>query len=326
MKYIIIAIFLLNNFMSNAQVADTLNFTYSKANGIGAEKGIMRRDPSDIIKENGLYYVWYSKGIISPGYDATIWYATSPDGYNWTEKGESIVKGAKKSWDEQSVFTPNILVANGKYWLFYTGIAKNFEGTNTTKANLKQLGTLKTAIGLAESDSPNGPWKKFKNPILTTSEDPSEFDSFRIDDACLITKDNKYWFYYKGRQIGKSPKQTKMGVAVATKPEGPYVKYDKNPVIHGNHEVVIYPIGKGVGALIGTTGPKHLINTLQYSEDGYNFTTTNKVINTPHAAGLYRPEAFTESEKGKLFKWGVQIGKQKKFLPFIQRFDADFKK
>lgn len=50
----------------------------------------MRRDPSDIIKVDELYYVWYSKGPIKPGYDATVWYATSPDGYEWTEQGQAF--------------------------------------------------------------------------------------------------------------------------------------------------------------------------------------------------------------------------------------------
>jgi len=36
----------------------------------------MRRDPSDVIKVGDLFYVWYSKGKIAPGYDATVWYAT----------------------------------------------------------------------------------------------------------------------------------------------------------------------------------------------------------------------------------------------------------
>ena len=96
----------------------TLEVTYSEAKGIGAEKGVMRRDPSDIIKVGDLYYVWYSKGKISPGYDATVWYATSPDGRTWTEKGMALGKGKAGTWEGASVFTPNILVAEGRYWLF----------------------------------------------------------------------------------------------------------------------------------------------------------------------------------------------------------------
>ena len=66
----------------------TVTVIHSALQGIGAEKGVMRRDPSDIIKVGDLYYVWYSKGKISPGYDATIWYATTLDGHTMAQKGE----------------------------------------------------------------------------------------------------------------------------------------------------------------------------------------------------------------------------------------------
>ena len=89
-----------------------------------------------------------------------------------------------------------------------------------------------------------------------------------MDDACLIARDGKYWFYYKGRQLGKSPRYTQMGLAIADKPEGPYVKYKGNPVIPGNHEVLVWPQGTGVTAMIGTTGPKAITRSLMYSEDG----------------------------------------------------------
>ncbi len=39
---------------------ETLKTTYSEAKGVGAEAGVMRRDPSDIIKVGDLY-VWYSR-------------------------------------------------------------------------------------------------------------------------------------------------------------------------------------------------------------------------------------------------------------------------
>ena len=71
----------------------TVTVTHSAVEGIGAETGVMRRDPSDIIKVDELYYVWYSKGKISPGYDATVWYATSTDGHKWTEEGMALAKG-----------------------------------------------------------------------------------------------------------------------------------------------------------------------------------------------------------------------------------------
>ncbi|TWU34573.1 Glycosyl hydrolases family 43 [Novipirellula aureliae] len=291
----------------------TVNVTHSELTGIGVENGVMRRDPSDVIKVGDLYYVWYSKGKISPGYDATVWYATSPDGHQWTEKGMALAKGEAGTWEGASVFTPNILVAEGRYWLFYTGTSREFgKGFNPD-----------SKIGIAVADSPDGPWERLAtNPALTNSDNPDDFDSHLTDDACLIVRDGKYWFYYKGRQLGKGPGQTQMGLAIADHPQGPYVKHESNPVIPGNHEVLVWPQGKGVAAMIGTTGPKTITNTVQYAEDGVHFHKTHDVKNGPWAGGAYRPEAFTQSGTGEMPRWGVEIGGARGQLPFIRRFDV----
>lgn len=77
-----------------------VDFTYSVA--LGHEPGVTRRDPSDVIKEGEKYYLWYSKVTKGPdvfqypsGYSADVWYATSPDGHQWTEQGKAIGKGGK---------------------------------------------------------------------------------------------------------------------------------------------------------------------------------------------------------------------------------------
>ena len=57
---------------AEAPTTQTVTVTHSAVEDIGAEPGVMRRDPSDIIKVDGLYYVWYSRGHISSGYDATV--------------------------------------------------------------------------------------------------------------------------------------------------------------------------------------------------------------------------------------------------------------
>lgn len=309
---IIAATMLAGNTLLAQTELGTYKVNYSPATGIGRESGVMRRDPSDVIKVGDLYYVWYSKGKISPGYDATVWYATSMDGHHWTEKGLALAKGQPGTWEGASVFTPNILVAEGRYWLFYTGTSKKYARPFNPDSK----------IGIAVADSPDGPWQRLdSNPALSNSDDPNEFDSHLVDDACLIVRDGKYWFYYKGRQLGKGPGQTKMGVAIADKPEGPYVRYENNPIIPGNHEVVVWPQGTGVAAMIGTTGPKEITRSILYAENGQDFHKTDRVINVPHAAGAFRPEAFTDNGQGEMIQWGVHIGSQRGSLPFIQRYD-----
>jgi len=300
---------------SEVETSGSIKITHSDLTGIGVEKDVMRRDPSDVIKVGDLYYVWYSKGPISPGYDATVWFATSKDGVEWTEKGMALAKGKPGTWEGASVFTPNILVANDRYWLFYTGTSQDYS---------KKPFRPDSKIGIAVADSPDGPWERLAtNPAITNSSKASDFDSHLIDDAALLIRDGKFWCYYKGRQLGKSPSKTQMGLAIADKPEGPYVKVEGNPVIPGNHEVLVWPHGKGVAAMIGHVGPKNIINSVLYAEDGMNFKKIYNALKGPWAGGVYRPEAFTDSGKGELPQWGVQIGRKKGFLPFIHRFDCE---
>jgi hypothetical protein len=295
------------------------------ASGISNEPDVMRRDPSDIIKVGETYYVWYSKRLLEDGfnlfpgdengyngYHADIWYATSKDGINWKEMGLCIKKGNRGGWDEQSAFTPNILVWEKKYYLFYTGVPKPFtnEGDRVTKS----------AIGLAVSDSPDGPWKKLDRPVLTCSGDPKHFDSMRVDDACLVVRNGKIYLYYKGRQWDCSWRDTKMGVAIATTPEGPYVKHPLNPVVKAGHEVMVWPLGEGVIALINT-GPENLRKTLQYATDGIHFSTVYPVEKFPFAGGFYRPEAFTDSKEGGMPEWGIEISRCENCLPGLGRFE-----
>ena len=65
------------------------------------EEGVVRRDPSALIREDGLYFVWYSKSTgpsqgfggdienekVFPWDRCDIWYATSKDGITWKEEG-----------------------------------------------------------------------------------------------------------------------------------------------------------------------------------------------------------------------------------------------
>ena len=301
---------------------------YSPAQGLGPEPGVMRRDPSDIIrtreywhqrnqlKTRDTYYVWYTKSYVSHGYDATIWYATSNDGQVWTEQGEALPRGAEGQWDAQSVFTPNILKVRDKYYLFYTGVPKPFhnEGNEVTKS----------AIGVAVADGPGGPWQKLAdNPILVCSEDPVHFDSMRVDDACLLVRGGKYWLYYKGRQWNNTPAHTMMGVALAERPEGPYTKIGSDPVVRGGHEVLVWPWGTGVAALINI-GPEGIGRTLQYAPDGLTFFRVLDMETVPHAPGVFRVKRFREVEDGPMIAWGLHIGQKEGHLPFLERFDCQW--
>lgn len=115
-----------------------------------------------------------------------------------------------------------------------------------------------------------------------------------------------------------------MGVAIADKPEGPYIKHESNPLADGGHEVLVWPQGEGVGALVGMKlGENSKVPFyIMYAEDGIHFEKTGQILNqdAPWAPGGYRPEAFTDNGKGEMIEWGLHIGGKRPKL-FLERFD-----
>lgn len=298
---------------------DSVNFTYQEITGIGKDSLYNRRDNSDIIKVGNTYYVWYTRmdSPVTSGYWGTIWYATSQDeGHTWKEQSMALGLGAEGEFDSHSVFTPNILTYKGKYYLYYTAVKptpdnvdKDFENNSTTDI---------TAIGLAVADSPNGPFIKVENnPVLEISDVPTDFDSFRIDDTSMLVRDHKIWLFYKGRSIvdGKQgPKKTKMSVAYANHPEGPFEKRD-SALLDKSHEVLIWNKDGGVVSLASINA------SLNFATDGEHFSVLQDGLkDIPKAPGLYRPHLENGNPKAEIPGWGIAM-KVKKGEAYLIRFE-----
>ncbi|VGO18735.1 family 43 glycosylhydrolase [Pontiella sulfatireligans] len=265
------------------------------------EKGFLRRDSSDIIRVNGKYYIWYTKvykdqSSFPEGAAGSVWYATSPDGHQWEERGECLPRGDAGCWDDAGVYTPNILVYKGKYYLGYTA----------SKLPFPDHDKYTSAIGMAVSDSPDGPWKKLgNNPVIKPSLTPGTPDGIIVDDTIFIVKEGKIWMYYKGNPNSgtvENPRRTFgntfLLAATAERPEGPYTKLNK--VLHRGHEGVVWKTEDGgIGSLATSRGPLRYM----HSTNGVDFKAVYK-LTTPKAPSIYRPD-FEEGNKGFRPTWGV---------------------
>lgn len=287
------------------------------------EEGVVRRDPSAIIKENGKYYVWYSKSTgpsqgfggdvvkdkVFPWDRCDIWYATSEDGITWKEEGLAVARGKAGAYDDRSVFTVEIMKYENMYYLCYQTVKSPY----TVR--------VKNQIGLAWSNSPNGPWTKSEKPILSPAdngiwkgekqdrfavEKKGDFDSHKVHDPCIIPYKGKFYLYYKGEQMGEAitfgGRQIRHGVAIADNPKGPYVKSPYNPISNSGHEICVWPYNGGIASLITTDGPEK--NTVQWAPDGINFEIKGVVKGAPHAIGLNR-SADNEKEPTEILRWGL---------------------
>ncbi len=300
-------------------------FKYAALSGIGKEEGVTRRDPSKVIKVGDHYYVWYTKrqtavtwrGVAHasetrPAWDwdmADVWYATSPNGFHWTEHGCAVQRGTRGAFDDRSVFTPDILVHDGKYYLYYQVIASIWKHRTPHQ------------IGMAWADSPDGPWTKLAEPVLSPGQRGAfvgeaddadaiasfgEWDSHKLHDPFVLKYRGQIWLYYKGVQYGRTYRHDLgigWGAATADDPRGPFVKSALNPVTNSGHETFLYPFREGIAAVTSHEGSEK--NTVQFAPDGLSFEVVGKVSTPPTAAGPYVPDAFADTGDGRGITWGL---------------------
>ncbi len=287
------------------------------------EEGVIRRDPTAVIQVDGVYHCWYTKGEgetvgfgsdnpddkVFPWDKTEVWHASSEDGQHWTEHGCAIAPGEAGRFDDRAVFTPEVLVHEGKYYLVYQTVQAPY-----TNRQFEE-------IAIAWADSPFGPWTKSDAPIVSPSKDgewdgdednrfhvkaKGSFDSHKVHDPCLMFFKGKFYLYYKGETMGESMnmggREIKHGVAIADNILGPYTKSEYNPISNSGHEVAVWHQNGGIASLITTDGPEK--NSIQWAADGINFEIMSYIKGAPEALGIFRPNDDTPLEDPGLH-WGL---------------------
>jgi len=307
------------------------NFKYSRLEGFSREPNVSRRDPSKVIRVKGTYYVYYTcrrteappagadkatDTVPSLDWDlAEIWYATSKDGFRWTEQGPAVTRPAKGRFGWRSNCTPDILIFKGKYCLYYQAYSAILEGGDTCP------------VTVAEADSPGGPFRALGRAVVSPGG-PDDWDSACIHDPFPLIYKGKIYLYYKG-----SPGQKRggdniiraQGVAIAGHPAGPFEKSPLNPGLNSGHETCLWPYKTGIAALLSLDGTEK--NTVQYAPDGVNFKMMSLLQVPPIAPGPYVPDAFADNGDGRGITWGLchinPAGGGSMNDSILARFDCD---
>ena len=307
------------------------NFKYSRLKGLELSDEISRRDPTKVIKVDGVYHVWYTgrrtkefpEGLkkatdTKPGTDwdlADIWHATSKDGWTWTEDKEpAVVRPPKPEQGFRSICTPGILMWKGKFYLYFQAYSPMVGGQ------------AYCPVRVAHADSPNGPWTHHPEPVILPGPEGS-WNNIKINDPCPLVHNGKILIYYKGAPIERGDEYVLrvQGVSFADNPLGPFTPSPKNPVINSGHETCMFPFEDGVAALIALDGPEK--NTMQFSKNGEDFEIKSLIQVPPVAPGPFCPGAFLDDKKNTGFTWGlchINIdggGAQQSSI--LARFDCD---
>jgi len=171
----------------------------------------------DIFKDEFTYYWYYhargDRKLFPKGYRVGVATAPTPLG-PWTRyAGNPILDyGPPGSWDAGSVDCACVMktgasdlpAEDATYYMWYSA-----------------GGPTGRHIGLATASSPLGPWEKYKgNPVV---EDFGYLGS--------VVKANGKFYMFTQYPVDRETDQGPYCVATADQPEGPWIKYDRNPVL-----------------------------------------------------------------------------------------------
>jgi hypothetical protein len=184
---------------------------------------------SPIQGEDGLTHVFFSRWDAKKGMGGwingcEICHAVSESPEGPFKNIEVILAPRAGYFDATTCHNPSIKKVDGKYALFYMG---NSNGKTNTKR-----------IGLAVSESLNGPWMRSEKPLLDAGEEGSWDDHCTTNPSFIKHPNGQYWLYYKSwnthdYETDKGPIKgnRKYGLAIADHLQGPYIKYAGNPII-----------------------------------------------------------------------------------------------
>ena len=184
--------------------------------------------------DDGLYYLYFSFWPKTGSFD-NDWVICSKIGYAVSDNPcggfsyQGIALDSGTGWDSGSVHNPAVIKHNGKYYMYYMGNYGNGEFWNHRNHQ---------RIGVAVAENPEGPWQRFDKPVIDVS--PKGFDSLMTSNPSVtIGDDGKCYMIYKAvADNGIYPKGGAVvcGIAVAEKPDGPFVKHDKPILVNPEND------------------------------------------------------------------------------------------
>ncbi len=290
---------------------------------------------TSIIKaKDGKYHLFYSRWKKEHHFSGWLLFSEiahavskSPAG-PWKYK-ETVLKGRGKGyWDAITAHNPKIKYFNGKYYLYY--ISTNFGDKAYSEKDL-----LKTAeegfknrnwmplrnrqrVGVAVSNSLNGPWKRMDKPIIEPS---GPITKLTVNPAVAQSKDGKFFMIVKGDKSYENYYIRNQAVAVSDTPTGPFHILEKPVIDYMDTEDIsmwfdqkrdrfyaVFHTNKGAGFIGMVT-----------SKDGINWKKSNEFVLMPKQFllndgslfkpnRLERPFIFYENGKVKVLSLAVKNG------------------
>jgi len=168
----------------------------------------------EVVHKDNVYYLFYSGSSNLMTTPFAIGYATSPDGYSWTKNPSNPIFEADGSGFDAFLVAEGIIIIEDSLWILYYN-ARSGGGPGPGPS-----------IGRATSTSPDGPWDRLNDPILTTGSS-GEWDAAFITPNAILPVDSGYIMYYSGGTGFPFPPSDHAMVGLAFSSDGiNWTKYD----------------------------------------------------------------------------------------------------
>ena len=132
--------------------------------------------------EDGKWYLFYERN------DLGIWLATSEDKKTWTNvQDEPVIKMGPEAYDEGAVAANQVLIHEGKYYLYYHGSSN----PDWADPNANALWTSNVAVS---TDLVH--WEKYPENPIVEGDHSSPILVFDGEKNRLYTMHDKVWLYF----------------------------------------------------------------------------------------------------------------------------------
>ncbi len=155
-------------------------------NPLNFNSKIRTADPSGHVWKDGKMYLYTSHDEeCQEDFYMKDWHVfSSEDLINWTDHGACLTVD-NLSWADNYAWAPDCAYKNGKYYFCFPAGTGMKDRVNPKNSN-KWMG-----IGIAESDSPTGPFiDKIRSPLWT--------EPYSNDPCLFVDDDNKAYIYFHG--------------------------------------------------------------------------------------------------------------------------------
>jgi len=196
-----------------------------------SEPGYYVWDPQ-VIFDNGFYYLIYSRWPESSGWggyrtNGEICVAKSSDPVKGFVHQAVILKAANVGWDDGSVHSARLLKDGNNWRLYYVG----FDADGAWAPAYKQIGVATTSEAISDWNI-NSFTRSSKNPIIQIGADQTLWNGWSVANPAPLLENGIYKLWFKGETKNANGVIVRnLGYATATSWDGPYVQYEKNPLL-----------------------------------------------------------------------------------------------